>query len=181
MRYLQCLQRNRGQSIESVWDNLAYGTEFQHAADEANKDANTVRENLVRIQLQIQLMMKIKSISKIKTEAPLTKCDKQWTQLCKFNCRFRLKSYFSACAQKVEAEYKKKEMFVFPLLWLNVTWSVGVCMWLGGGAFQRNTSVQFSREMELLLCILRKQWVALKPASLKLPAMSLKFIYLFIY
>lgn len=77
MRYLQCLQRNRGQSIESVWDNLAYGTEFQHAADEANKDANTVRENLVQLQLQIQLMMEIKSINKIKTEAPLTKCDKQ--------------------------------------------------------------------------------------------------------
>lgn len=77
MRYLQCLQRNGGQSIESVWDNLAYGTEFQHAADEVNRDADTVGETLVQIQLQIQLMMEIKSVKKIKTEAPLIKCDKQ--------------------------------------------------------------------------------------------------------
>lgn len=37
MRYLQCLQRNGGQSVERVWDNLAYGAEFQNAADEAKK------------------------------------------------------------------------------------------------------------------------------------------------
>lgn len=60
MRYLQCLQRNGGQSIERVWDNLAYGTEFQYATDEAKKMQIQLDKNLGQIQLQIPIMMAYK-------------------------------------------------------------------------------------------------------------------------